>query len=73
MVWAWRTPAQAHTVGWGKSSPTEASSRRQLAEALRSQEQTGRLLGEICVEKWGLDRFALADALGEQWVEIEHG
>ena len=45
----------------------------QLAEALRSQEQTGRLLGEICVEKWGLDRFALADALGEQWVEIEHG
>jgi len=43
----------------------------QLVEALRSQEQTGRLLGEICVEKWGLDRFALADALGEQWVEIE--
>jgi hypothetical protein len=38
----------------------------QLAEALRNQEQTGRLLGEICVEKWGLDRFALADALGKQ-------
>ena len=45
----------------------------QLVEALRSQEQTGRLLGEICVEKWGLDRFALANALGEQWVEIEQG
>ena len=45
----------------------------QLAEALRSQEQTGRLLGEICVEKWELDRFALADAIGEQWVEIEQG
>jgi hypothetical protein len=45
----------------------------QLAEALRSQEQTGRLLGEICVERWELDRFALADAIGEQWVEIEQG
>ena len=45
----------------------------QLAEALRSQEQTGRLLGEICVEKWGLDRFALADAFGEQWDAIDQG
>jgi hypothetical protein len=45
----------------------------QLAEALRSQEQTGRLLGEICVEKWELDRFALAQAIGEQWVEMEQG
>ena len=45
----------------------------QLAEALRSQEETGRLLGEICVEKWELDQFALADAIGEQWDEIEQG
>jgi len=41
----------------------------QLEEALASQEKTGRLLGEICVEKFGLDRFAIADALSEQWGE----
>jgi len=45
----------------------------QLAGALLDQEETGRLLGEICVELYGLDRFALADALGEQWEEIPRG
>jgi len=44
----------------------------QLAEALSIQQQTGRLLGEICVERWDLDRVALAGALGEQWEEIDH-
>jgi len=44
----------------------------QLEEALVSQEETGRLLGEVCVEKFGLDRFAIADALSEQWEEPEH-
>ena len=43
----------------------------QLAEALSIQQQTGRLLGEICVERWDLDRVALAGALGEQWDEID--
>lgn len=31
------------------------------------------MLGEICVEKFGLDRFALADALSEHWEEMQHG
>src|SRR3954454_3530512 len=44
----------------------------QLDEALATQEKTGRLLGEICVEKFGLDRFAIADALSEQWEELQH-
>ena len=43
----------------------------QLAEALRRQEHTGRLLGEICIEQWGVDRLALADALSEQWYEMK--
>ena len=45
----------------------------QLAAALVSQAETGRRLGEICVEKHGLDRLALADALSEQWEEMQHG
>jgi hypothetical protein len=43
----------------------------QLAYALVGQEKTGRRLGEICVEQYGLDRLALADAIGEQWEEMQ--
>ena len=39
----------------------------QLALALEEQEQTGRLLGEICVARFGVDRMRLADVLAEQW------
>lgn len=42
----------------------------QLTEALSRQEETGKLLGEICVELWGIDRLALADALTIHWEEI---
>ena len=45
----------------------------QLAEALLDQEESGRLLGEICVERFGLDRFALAGALSEHWEETQRG
>jgi hypothetical protein len=43
----------------------------QLAYALVGQENTGRRLGEICVEQYGLDRLLLADAIGEQWEEMQ--
>jgi len=43
----------------------------ELAFALVGQENTGRRLGEICVEQYGLDRLALADAIGEQWEEMQ--
>jgi hypothetical protein len=39
----------------------------QLALALEEQERTGRLLGEICVARFGVDRMRLADVLAEQW------
>ena len=39
----------------------------QLALALEEQEKTGRLLGEICVARYGVDRMRLADVLAEQW------
>jgi hypothetical protein len=44
---------------------------RQLEFALTEQQETGRPLGEICVERFGLDRLSLADALAEQWDEIQ--
>ncbi len=44
----------------------------ELALALKEQEATGRPLGEICVERFGLDRLSLADALAEQWEEMQH-
>ena len=43
----------------------------QLARALAEQERTGRLLGEICVASYGLDRMSLADVLTEQWDELQ--
>jgi hypothetical protein len=43
----------------------------QLADALVEQENMGRLLGEICVEQYRLDRLHLADALSEQWEEMQ--
>lgn len=43
----------------------------QLESALVEQRQTARPLGEICVERFGLDRLSLADALAEQWGEIQ--
>ena len=44
----------------------------ELALALKAQETTGRPLGEVCVERFGLDRLSLADALAEQWDEMQH-
>jgi hypothetical protein len=44
----------------------------ELGLALKEQEATGRPLGEICVERFGLDRLSLADALAEQWEEMQH-
>lgn len=43
----------------------------QLQTALAEQRETKRPLGEICVERFGLDRLSLADALAEQWEEIQ--
>ena len=43
----------------------------QLGDALVEQENVGRLLGEICVEQYKLDRLRLADALSEQWEEMQ--
>jgi uncharacterized coiled-coil protein SlyX len=43
----------------------------QLAIALAEQRECGRPLGEICVERFGLDRLGLADALAEQWDEMQ--
>lgn len=43
----------------------------QLQTALAEQRATERPLGEICVERFGLDRLSLADALAEQWEEIQ--
>lgn len=43
----------------------------QLTRALVEQDKTGRPLGEICVERCGLDRLSLADALSEQWEEMQ--
>jgi hypothetical protein len=39
----------------------------QLAWALSEQQETGRLLGEICVARFGLNRMSLADVLAAQW------
>jgi hypothetical protein len=39
----------------------------QLALALEEQQRTGRLLGEICVARYGIERMRLADVLAEQW------
>ncbi len=43
----------------------------QLARALAEQERSGRLLGEICVASYGLDRMSLADVLAQQWDELQ--
>lgn len=43
----------------------------QLTLALDEQITTGRPLGEICVSRFGLDRLSLADALAEQWEELQ--
>ncbi len=44
----------------------------QLALALEEQERTGRLLGEICVARFGIDRMRLADVLAEQWEGLQN-
>ena len=44
----------------------------QLALALEEQEKTGRLLGEICVARYGVDRMRLADVLAEQWDGLQN-
>jgi hypothetical protein len=43
----------------------------QLAVGLDEQQRTGRPLGEICVDRFKLDRLSLADALAEQWEEMQ--
>ena len=43
----------------------------QLATGLEEQQRTGRPLGEICVDRFKLDRLSLADALAEQWEEMQ--
>lgn len=45
-------------------------SEHELSLALAEQERSGRPLGEICVERFGLDRLHLADALASQWDEM---
>jgi hypothetical protein len=42
----------------------------QLVAALTEQSENGRPLGEICVDRYALDRLHLADALAQQWDEI---
>ena len=43
----------------------------QLEIALEEQRRTGERLGEILVERFGVSRLDLADALAEQWAEYE--
>lgn len=45
----------------------------QLAMALEEQQHSGRLLGEICVARYGIDRMRLADVLAEQWEGMTAG
>jgi len=42
----------------------------ELDAALVEQAECGRPVGEICVDRFGLDRLHLADALAQQWEEI---
>ncbi len=46
-------------------------SEHELSVALAEQERSGRPLGEVCVERFGLDRLHLADALASQWDEMQ--
>jgi hypothetical protein len=46
-------------------------SEHELSLGLAEQERSGRPLGEICVERFGLDRLHLADALASQWDEMQ--
>ncbi len=43
----------------------------QLAAALEQQRESGGLLGEILVLGYGVSRLDLADALAEQWAEVQ--
>jgi hypothetical protein len=43
----------------------------QLEEALARQKKTGEMLGEIFVVSYGVSRLELADALTEQWAEVQ--
>ncbi len=43
----------------------------QLAAALEQQRASGGLLGEILVLGYGVSRLDLADALAEQWAEVQ--
>ena len=43
----------------------------QLEEALVAQAQTGELLGEILVSRFGVPRVELAGVLAEQWAMME--
>jgi hypothetical protein len=40
---------------------------KQLATAVKEQQRTGKLLGEILIDHGAIDRLALAGALGAQW------
>jgi len=40
---------------------------------ITEEQLAAALVSQICVEKHGLDRLALADALSEQWEEMQHG
>jgi cell division septum initiation protein DivIVA len=43
----------------------------QLDVALAEHAATGKLVGEICVARFGLERIRLADVLAEQWDEMQ--
>jgi chromosome segregation ATPase len=43
----------------------------QLETALEAQRETGDRLGEILVDRFGVERLDLASALAEQWAEYE--
>lgn len=47
-------------------------SETQLAVALEMQQETGKQLGQILVERFGVPRKEVASAVAEQWAQLSH-
>lgn len=47
-------------------------SETQLAVALEMQQETGKQLGQILVERFGVPRKEVANAVAEQWAQLGH-